>query len=88
LSPVFFLLKILSTEDNPRHPKASKATESTSGVEGAKCDSVKLFAYSVTHNVIVHNRPQRRFIETLPCSFENKLLIALKKFFIGFYFLK
>jgi hypothetical protein len=83
-----FLPKILSTDDKPKHPKASNATASTSGVDGATCSSVKLFAYSVTHNVIVHNRPQRRFIETLPCSSENKLLIALKNFFIGFYFLR
>jgi hypothetical protein len=82
-SPLFFLPQILSTDDRPRHPKASNATESTSGVEGATCSSVKLFAYNVPHSVIVHNNPQRRFIETTPFSSENKLLIEPKMFFIG-----
>jgi hypothetical protein len=77
-----FLPKILSIDDNPKHPNASIATASTNGVDGAMCPSLKLFWYNVIVNDIVHNRPHKRFMDTTPFSSENKLFNELKNSFI------
>jgi len=77
-----FFPQILSTLDKPKQPNANNATASTNSLEGAKCDSLKLFWYNVTVKEIVHNKPQRRFMEITPCSSENKLLIPANSLFI------
>jgi len=77
-----FLPKILSIDDNPKHPNANIATASTNGVDGAMCDSLKLFWYSVTVKDNVHNNPHKRFMDTTPFSSENKLFKLVKNSFI------
>ena len=81
-SSSFFLPKILSAVARPKHPNASKATDSTNTEDGAMCASLKLFTYKVMHKATVHKSPHRRFIEITPFSSENNDLINCFMFLI------